>query len=124
MISESELIELSRQKFKIWENSDLENLEKIFDNEGLLICSEGKPETKAELTRLISKRTKEIKELILKKTFARVYGNTGVVHGEGQITLSIEGIQQSSGVNFLDVWIEREEGWKLVSSHLHTPDIH
>jgi hypothetical protein len=122
MISESELIELSRQKFKIWENGDLENLHKIFDQEGLVICSNGKPETKSDLVKLVKNRIKELKHLDLQRTFARIYGNTGVVHGEGKITISSNGTVRSSSLNFLDIWVEREGDWKLVSCHFNTLD--
>ena len=119
MISENELIGLSKEKFKTWETNDLENLDKIFDDQGLLICSNGKAETKPEVVEIVKSKTKELKDLRLQKTFARVYGNTGVVHGEGEITLSIAGKLKSSALNFLDVWMEKEGTWKLVSSHLN-----
>jgi hypothetical protein len=122
MISESELIALSHEKFKIWENGDLENLEKMFDQQGLVICKVGRPETKSDLVRLVENKSKELKHLSLHKTFARVYGNTGVVHGEGEITISSNGTIRSSSMDFLDIWVEREEGWKLVSCHFNTLD--
>ncbi|WP_026952251.1 nuclear transport factor 2 family protein [Algoriphagus mannitolivorans] len=119
MISEDELIGLSKEKFKTWETNDLENLEKIFDDQGLLICSNGKAETKPEVVEIVKSKRKELKNLSLQKAFARVYGNTGVVHGEGEITISIGGKIRSSGLNFLDIWMEKDGNWKLVSSHLN-----
>lgn len=119
MISEDELIGLSKEKFKTWETNDVENLERIFDDQGLLICSNGKAETKPEVVEIVKSKRKELKNLSLQKTFARVYGNTGVVHGEGEITVSIAGKIKSSGVNFLDIWMEKDGNWKLVSSHLN-----
>ncbi|MDX5340483.1 MAG: nuclear transport factor 2 family protein [Cyclobacteriaceae bacterium] len=119
MISEDELIGFSREKFKTWETNDLENLDKIFDDQGLLICSNGKAETKPSVVEIIKSKRKELKDLRLQKTFARVYGNTGIVHGEGEITISVAGKLRSSGLNFLDVWMEKDGDWKLVSSHLN-----
>ena len=119
MISEDKLIGLSKEKFKTWETIDLENLERIFDDQGLLICSNGKAETKPEVVEIVKSKRKELKYLRLQKTFARVYGSTGVVHGEGEITLSISGKLRSSGLNFLDIWMEKDGNWKLVSSHLN-----
>lgn len=119
MISENELIGLSREKFKTWETSDLNNLDRIFDDHGLLICSNGKAETKPEVVEIVKNKRLELKNLLLQRTFARIYGNTGVVHGEGEITLSVDGQIKSSGLNFLDVWIEKDGNWRLVSSHLN-----
>lgn len=119
MISEDELIDLSKEKFKTWENNDLDNLDRIFDDQGLLICSNGKAETKPEVVEIVKSKRKELKDLRLQRTFARIYGNTGVVHGEGEITISIAGKLRSSGLNFLDIWMEKDGSWKLVSSHLN-----
>jgi hypothetical protein len=121
MITESELIRLSQEKFEKWEKSDLDSISNLFDDQGVLICSNGKPETKSEILEIVKSGSMALKNLHLQRAFARVYGNTGVVHGEGEITYAVKGEEHSGGLHFLDVWVEREGGWKLVSSHFNEP---
>lgn len=119
MITESELIGLSRDKFKKWELSDVESIADLFDDQGLLIFNNGKAETKPEIIQMLQTGKWFGKGLQVQRAFARIYGNTAVVHGEGELTMDVDGQLQSGPLQFLDVWVERAEGWKLVSSHLN-----
>lgn len=119
MISESQLIGLSYKKFQNWEQSDLASIANVFDDHSILFWANGKSQTKAELLTLFHDGKISIKNLQLQNTFARVYGTTGVVHGEGEATLTVEGEDLSGELRFLDVWVERENGWKIVSSHFN-----
>jgi hypothetical protein len=119
MITESELIGLSRDKFMMWKLSDVESITNLFDDHGLLICNSGKAETKPEIIQILQAGKWSFKDLQVQYAFARIYGTTAVVHGEGQLIVDGKGQLQSGPLQFLDVWVEREEGWKLVSSHLN-----
>ena len=48
MITESELIGLSRDKFMMWKLADVESITQLLDDQGLLICNSGKAETKTK----------------------------------------------------------------------------
>lgn len=119
MISEIQLLGLSQEKFQKWEQSDLASIEQIFDEQGILIWINGKSQTKSEILQLFHEGKIAIKNLQLQRIFARVYGNKGVVHGEGAATLTVEGKDLTGRLRFLDVWVERENGWKIVSSHFN-----
>lgn len=119
MISESQLLGLSQEKFKKWEQSDLASIAQVFDEQSVLIWINGKCQTKSEMLQLFHAGKISIKNLQLQNTFARVYGSKGVVHGEGAATLTVEGKDLSGDLRFLDVWVERENGWKIVSSHFN-----
>jgi hypothetical protein len=119
MITESELIGLSRDKFMMWKLADVESITQLLDDQGLLICNSGKAETKTEIIQMLRTGKWSYKDLRVQSAFARIYGNTAVVHGEGELTVDVDGQIQSGPLQFLDVWIERAEGWKLVSSHFN-----
>jgi hypothetical protein len=116
-MSESQLIGLSQEKFQQWEQSNLESISGMFDERAIVFWANGKSQTKIEMFKLYSEGKMSIKNLRLQHTFARVYGNTGVVHGEGEALITLEGEELSGDLRFLDVWVERENGWKIVSSH-------
>ncbi len=117
MISESNLIDLTRKKFETWESLNLDQLAEIFDEHGLMFDVDGKIENKSQLIEKMRKENCLLKEFNFQNTIARIYGTSAVVHGEGEFKFTIAGKLHSSNLNFLDVWIERENGWKLVSTH-------
>ncbi len=117
MLTESSLKDLTRMKFETWVTQNLDQLTQLFDDQGLLFNSGGKVDTKEELIKIMSDETCLLKDFNFHNTVARVYGTSAVVHGVGEFVFSKAGETQSANMNFLDVWIERENGWKLVSTH-------
>jgi hypothetical protein len=51
-----------------------------------------------------------LKDFNLQNTVARVYGTSAVVQGVGEFVFIKAGEIQSANMNFLDVWIKRENG--------------
>lgn len=119
MISESQLLGLSQEKFLKWEQSDLASIAEIFDEQSILIWMNGRCQTKGEMLQLFQEGKISIKNLLLQRSFARIYGSKGVVHGEGAAIFTLEGEDHSGEFRFLDVWVERENGWKIMSSHIN-----
>ena len=117
MITELNLLDLTRKKFETWETLNLDQLCQFFDDHGLSFNLDGKVETKEELIEKLSSETCQLKQYNVQNTVTRVYGTSAVVHGEGEFTFSISGKVESKILSFLDVWVERENGWKLVSTH-------
>lgn len=114
---ESSAISLSEKKFQHLMEGDFESFSDLFDEKGLMFYPTGKVETKPELLqRLASKRT-VFEKIDLSKTIARLYQETAVVHGEGMFTIILQGEELIENLNFIDVWVKKEEEWKLVSSH-------
>ncbi|GMQ23344.1 hypothetical protein Aoki45_00260 [Algoriphagus sp. oki45] len=119
MITESELVALSLEKFKVWESFDQNKFEQIFDEEGLLICYNGKAETKTELLQEFLDPKRKLNAFTIRKPIVRIFGATAVVHADGEITVDNFGKKETLAMNFLDVWVQREKGWKLVSAHFN-----
>lgn len=91
MISETQLIGLSHEKFQKWEQSDIASIAQVYDDHSILIWANRKSQTKSEMLKLFHEGKISIKNLQLQNTFAQVYGTTGVVHGEGEVSLTVEG---------------------------------
>jgi hypothetical protein len=117
MLTESSLIDLTRKKFETWVTLNLDQLTQIFDDHGLLFNSEGKVDTKEELIKKMNDESCLLKDFNFQNTVARIYGSSAVVHGVGEFVFFKAGETQSTNMNFLDVWIKRESGWKLISTH-------
>jgi hypothetical protein len=117
MLTESSLIDLTRKKFQTWATLDYNQLSQIFDDHGLLFNAEGKIDTKEELIKKMRAETCLLKDFNFQNIIARIYGTSAVAQGVGEFVFSKAGETQSANLNFLDVWIKRESGWKLVSTH-------
>lgn len=96
---------------------DLESFSSLFDEKGLMFYPTGKVETKPELLERLKSGRTVFQKIDLTKTIARLYQDTAVVHGEGMFTLILQGEELIENLNFIDVWVKKEEEWKLVSSH-------
>lgn len=117
MLTESSLIDLTRKKFETWVTHNSNQLTQLFDERGLLFGLEGEIETKDELMKKMNAKSCHLKDFSFENTIARIYGTSAVVHGVGEFVFTKAGKTESANMNFLDVWIERETGWKLVSTH-------
>jgi hypothetical protein len=117
MLSETNLLALTQMKFEIWVTHNLDQLSEIFDDKGLLFDNHGKIDTKEGLLEKLSSENCILKKYDFRNTVARVFETSAVVYGEGEFTFSIFGENKATKLNFLDVWVERENGWKLVSTH-------
>ena len=114
---ESSAISLSEKKFQNLIEVDLESFSDLFDEKGLMFYPTGKVETKPELLQRLESGRTVFEKIDLTKTIARLYEGTAVVHGEGKFTLTLQGEVLIENLNFIDVWVKKEEDWKLVSSH-------
>jgi hypothetical protein len=117
MLTESELSDLTKKKIEIWQNLNGDQLTLIFDDQGLFFNYDGIINSKEDLIKKIREEKCGPVEINFQKTIARIYGSSAVVSGEGDFTNAIDGQSQTTKLTFLDVWIERENGWKLVSTH-------
>ena len=117
LMIESSAISLSEKKFQNLIEVDLESFSDLFDEKGLMFYPTGKVETKPELLQRLESGRTVFEKIDLTKTIARLYEGTAVVHGEGKFTLTLQGEELIENLNFIDVWVKKEEDWKLVSSH-------
>ena len=117
LMIESSAISLSEKKFHHLIERDIESFSSMFDEKGLMFYPTGKVETKPELLQRLASGRTVFEKIDLAKTIARLYEGTAVVHGEGMFTLMLQGERIIEKLNFIDVWVKKEEEWKLVSSH-------
>ena len=108
---------MSEQKISSLLEGDLDAFSSLFDEKGLIFYPNGTVETKSALMEGLKSKKTVFHKIELKKTIARLYEGTAVVHGEGLFNTILKGEEMSEKLNFIDVWVKREADWKLVSSH-------
>lgn len=116
-MTESILLDLTKKKFETWKSQDKEQLLQYFDDRGLLFDLEGQVKNKDQVWDKLTSEICILKEAKYQNPIVRIYETSAVVHGEGQFMISMLGESKEISLSFLDVWIEREGEWKLVSSH-------
>lgn len=114
---ESTFISLSEEKFSSLLEGDLVNFHSLIDERGLMFFPDGSVETKEGLMRQLTSKVTVFRNIEIHKTIARIYGNTAVVQGEGFFTITLPETEFTEVLNFIDVWVQKEMGWRLVSSH-------
>lgn len=117
-MKESKAISLSKEKFSSLLGFNLESLTLLFDERGLIFYPNGMVETKSEIIANLKSGKTVFQGIEVLKILARSYGGTAVVQGEGFFNIKLQDEEFSEVLNFIDVWVEKEEGWKLVSAHL------
>lgn len=117
-MTESTAISLSEVKFSILLEFNLENFHTLIDERGLIFFPDGSVATKPELIERLKSKETVFKNVEIHKTIARTYENTAVVQGEGHFNIKLPEAELNEVLNFIDVWVQKEMGWKLVSSHL------
>ena len=117
LMPESNSISLLEEKFFSLLQGDFDTFSFLFDEKGLMFYPNGKVENKPELLQRLKTGKIVFQHIDVKKWISRSYGSASVVHGEGTFSLLLQGEELTEKLNFIDVWVERENGWKLVSSH-------
>ncbi|MDN3204084.1 nuclear transport factor 2 family protein [Algoriphagus sediminis] len=120
-MTEEDILNLSKKKFASWQYTDVNVFSRIFDERGLIFKEKDNAITKNQMIAQMESKECTFEEIDLKNTMVRVFGTSAVVHGEGDFTIIKSGKTSAVHLNFLDVWVERENGWQLVSSHYATP---
>lgn len=118
LMIESKAISLSQEKCSSLLEFDLETFSLLFDERGLIFYPDGMVETKSEIIANLKSGKTVFQGTEVLKILARSYGSTAVVQGEGFFNIKLQDEEFSEVLNFIDVWVEKEEGWKLVSAHL------
>jgi hypothetical protein len=114
---ESNVISLSEEKFSSLLEFDLETFYSLFDGRGLIFFPNGSVATKPELMEKLKSQETVFRGVEMHKILARSYGNTTVVQGEGFFNIKLQDVEFNEVLTFIDVWVEKEGEWKLVSAH-------
>jgi ketosteroid isomerase-like protein len=113
---ESELAKLERAWMAAWMAKDLATCERILDDEFLLTSARGVLMPKSDwLAAAMGPFVCESFEW--EEMRVRPFGGMAIVHSRTRQRASVAG-QDWSGVFLLtDVWLRREDSWKVVSRH-------
>lgn len=99
------------------QRADVAALDKLLDPGFVLVHSDGRVQYKADYIEELRSRTRVNGEIRNKDVTIREYGSMAVVNGISEQSAVSNGKPWSGRFRFTRVWVQRDGGWVMVSSH-------
>jgi len=113
--AESKVLQLSKDLFR-WEvEGKIDSVSQLFDEKLIVIGSKGNKRGKNEyLTDL--KNGKPIHNSIdVQESSSTVTGSTAIVVGKGVFVTTVNAVQATSHLSYMEVFVKEARGWKLIA---------
>ncbi|MFV8325275.1 nuclear transport factor 2 family protein [Flavobacterium sp. ZS1P14] len=110
----TEILNLSRDKFRWKTQGKIDLIEDLFDDELVFIHLTGQMTTKAEWIKQLKSGSFVYNKIEQKEASAKVYGNTAILVGKAHFTVNGGSIYK---LVYIEVYTKKNEKWKLVNLH-------
>ena len=114
---ETEIMALSRKKFRWMVEVKLDSLDVILDERLSYIHSNGWVQSKKEFLEDFTNGKLTYHSIEVKEMSARVYKRSAVVTGKAVAETTLNGTRAIINLMFTEVYVVQKGGWKLVSRH-------
>ena len=114
---ESEVMGLSKKKFRWMVEAKLDSLEGLLDERLSYIHSNGWTQSKKEFLEDFTNGKLTYHSVDVKEISARVYKRSAVVTGIAALETTLSGNRSSTHLKFTEVYVLQKGDWKLVSRH-------
>jgi len=114
---ETEIMALSRKKFRWMVEAKLDSLDVILDERLSYIHSNGWVQSKKEFLEDFTNGKLTYHSIEVKEMSARVYKRSAVVTGKAVVETTLNGTRAIINLMFTEVYVVQKGGWKLVSRH-------
>ena len=119
--AEREIHALEKQWNDARAHADVATLERLLDDHWTVTHANGTTDSKAKyLADLESGARKFSGDVTERDVVVRFYGNTAVVSGSSQSTVTLNGQPQGGALHFTRVYVKRNGAWKMIVSHATT----
>ena len=108
---------ISQKKFEWMIQRNLDSLAFIMHDNVRYIHSNGWLESKQEMLENLRSGKLAYRNIQVSKIEARLYGNTGIVVGEGKFYVSLDNQPLEIHLLFTEVYIKSQSGWQCISRH-------
>jgi hypothetical protein len=114
LATETEILNLSQEKFRWKTGRNIDAVEDLFDDELVFVHITGHITTKVEW--IHERRTGKFvyNKIEQKEASAKVYGNTDVLVGKGYFTVNSGSVYK---LVYTEVYTKKNEKWNLVNLH-------
>lgn len=121
LTADSEIHALEKQWNDARAHADIATLEKMLDDGWTVTHANGTTDSKAKyLADLQSGARKFSGDVTESDVTIRFYGDTAVVAGSSESSVTLNGQRQGGSLHFTRVYVKRNGAWKMVVSHATT----
>jgi ketosteroid isomerase-like protein len=119
--ADSEIHALEKQWNDARARADIATLDRLLDEGWTVTHANGTTDSKAKyLADLASGARKFSGDVTETDVTVRFYGDTAVVSGSSQSTVTLNGRPQGGALHFTRVYVRRNGAWKMIVSHATT----
>ena len=115
--SENEIIRLSAKKFRGKTERQIDRVENLFDDDLIFVHLNGNITSKAEWIGELRSGRFIYNAIDVKEVSAKNYGNTSVLVGRAEYTVTMLGQRSKYRLVYTEVYAKKAGQWKLVNLH-------
>lgn len=112
-----EVLALHREKFQWMMARDTGRLGMLVADDMVYVHSNGWHEHREEMMANIGSGRLRYHDVLVQEAAVRSYGDTWVVNGRGRFEVSLEDKDWVLTLDYTEVYVRTDPGWKLVSRH-------
>ena len=112
--SESEILNLSKEKFRWKTEGKIDLIEDLFDDNLVFVHLTGNISTKTDWIHQLRTGSFIYDKIVQKEASAKVYGNTAVLVGKATFTVNGGSVYK---LLYTEVYAQKNGKWKLVNLH-------
>ncbi|SNC65274.1 protein of unknown function [Hymenobacter gelipurpurascens] len=115
--TETEILNLSQEKFRWKTTGKIDLVEDLFDDELVFIHLNGHFSSKKEWIQELRTKRFVYNSIDLKEASAKVYGDTAVLVGRATFKVTMGGSKGTYNLVYTEVYTKKQGKWKLVNLH-------
>lgn len=112
-----QILQLEERRFSAMREVDVAALDGLLDDTLTYVHSNGACDGKAGILEGIRSRRWVFRRTERENAEVRVIGGCAIVTGEVRFEIEVAGAARQLHSRFTDVWVERQDGWKMASWH-------
>jgi ketosteroid isomerase-like protein len=115
--TEAEILELSTEKYRWKTARQIERVAELFDDEIVFVHLNGHISPKKEWIEQLRSGRFVYNVIDVKEASARSYGDTVVLVGKAEFTVTMGGFKSKYNLVYTEVYTKKAGTWKLVNLH-------
>jgi ketosteroid isomerase-like protein len=114
-MSEKDILALEDRRFTAMTSGDMGALEALLHDDLIYTHSSANVDTKASWLETMKSGKTKYKSGTFTERKVRMFGDSALVTGKGQIEVEIGGQPRTLKLRYLNVWTKTPQGWKFVA---------
>ncbi len=114
---EVKVLELSKNIFKWDLTNQVDSLANVYDQKFMVVSGTGDIQRKDQFLTTLRSGNFIHNSIDIEENTATVENGTATVVGKGKFTVTISGNKMSLRLSYMEVFIKKAKGWKLLAMH-------